>query len=77
VRASTAWLAREMARYNEVQARVAQRHGARYFDLRIPQTLDMFFDDAHYTDRGSAAVADAVYPSVLALAQAAAARAGY
>ncbi len=63
---SGAWLAAEMARYNEAQRRHAQALGADYLDLdrRIPKDLDHYFDDCHFTDRGSALVAEQVLPLV-------------
>ena len=66
VRPPGAWLAREMARYNERQAASARRLGMAYVDLdrMIPKDLDHFFDDCHYTDRGSARVAQAIAPVI-------------
>lgn len=65
VRTSGSWLNREMQRYNTVQAEAAARHGAAYLDLdaRLPKTLDTYFDDCHFTDKGSAAVAELVAPA--------------
>lgn len=59
VRASGSWLAAEMARYNDVQRRLAERRGFVYLDLdeRIPKDLDHYIDDCHYTDLGSHEVA--------------------
>ena len=62
VRARGDWLARELARYNRLQAQLAERHGAWFLDASLPRTLDTFFDDCHFTDRGSAAMAAAIYP---------------
>ena len=55
-----------MARYNEAQRNTAEVRGVPYVDLdaRIPKTLDYYFDDCHYTDRGSRAVALAVLPAL-------------
>jgi hypothetical protein len=66
VRASPAWLAREMARYNAAQAAAAQRSGAVYvpLDAMLPKTLDVFFDDCHFTDRGNVLLAEAIFPTV-------------
>ena len=66
VRPSGRWLAKEMARYNEAQRNTAEVRGVPYVDLdaRIPKTLDYYFDDCHYTDRGSRAVALAVLPAL-------------
>ncbi len=71
VRPDPAWLRREMARYNEVQRRLAGRLGASYLDLdaRIAKSLDNYFDDVHYTDRGNRAVAEAVFPMLSDLVQ--------
>ena len=64
VRPDPAWLRREMARYNDVQRRLAKRLGAVYLDLdtRVAKSLDNYFDDVHYTDRGNRVVAEAVFP---------------
>lgn len=68
VRSGGAWLAAEMERYNRVQRDHAARHGAAYLDLdaRIPKDLDHYFDDCHFTDRGSRLVAEQVLPLVRA-----------
>jgi lysophospholipase L1-like esterase len=77
VRPGTAWLAREMARYNAVQRERAMAAGAAYvpLDEMLPKTLDVFFDDCHFTDAGNELVARAILPTVVervrALAQAA------
>ncbi len=76
VRPSGAWLERELDRYNDVQRRLAAAHGAKFFDARLPRTLDTFFDDCHFTDRGSAALADALYPFLSRLIVERAARPG-
>jgi len=62
VRASGTWLHAEMKRYNEVQRRLAEERGFAYLglDQRIPKDLDHYFDDCHYTDRGSHRVAQEV-----------------
>jgi lysophospholipase L1-like esterase len=62
VRADGAWLAAEIARYNEVQRRLAAERGFAYLDLdaSVPKDLDHYFDDCHYTDRGSRLVAEEV-----------------
>lgn len=66
VRPSGAWLAAEMARYNEAQRRHAEALGAAYLDLdrRVPKDLDHYFDDCHFTDRASRLVAEQVLPLV-------------
>ena len=64
VRTSGSWLLREMQRYNAAQTEIAKRHGATYLDLdaRLPKTLETYFDDCHFTDKGSAAVAELIAP---------------
>ncbi|MBI4406113.1 MAG: SGNH/GDSL hydrolase family protein [Deltaproteobacteria bacterium] len=76
VRPSPEWLAREMSRYNLQQAQLAQRWEATYIplDSLIPETLDYFFDDCHFTDKGSYQVADAIFPYVFPLVKKAADR---
>lgn len=66
VRASTAWLSGELARYNETQKQIAEHFGARFIDLaeQVPRNLDMFFDDCHFTDAGSRYAAEAIAPVV-------------
>ena len=66
VRVSPAWLEREMARYNDVQRAKAQAQGASYIplDRLIPKGLPYLYDDCHFTDLGSAAVAEAIFPVV-------------
>lgn len=67
VRTSSAWLSREMARYNEVQARVAAEYGMMYVDLDslVPKDLDIYFDDCHFTDKGSRTIASQLLPFVV------------
>ena len=70
VRPSGTWLQKEMRRYNDVQRQIAltyKNQNIWYKDLEavIPKTLDYFFDDCHYTDLGSAKVAEEVLPIVL------------
>ena len=65
VHPSGAWLEQEMRRYNDIQRRAAEAVGASYLplDRLIPKTLDYFVDDCHVTDRGSLAMAEAVFPT--------------
>jgi lysophospholipase L1-like esterase len=72
VRASPGWLQREMRELNEAQRQMARKSGARFLDLEplVPKDLDHFFDDCHFTDRGSAVVAEAVLPVALDLVRA-------
>jgi lysophospholipase L1-like esterase len=58
------WLLREMTRYNSLQATEAQSFGFKYVDLdaALPKTVAYYFDDCHFTDKGSERVADAVFP---------------
>ena len=55
-----------MARFNAAQREIALRHGARFVDLDalVPKDLDHFFDDCHFTDRGSRRVADEIFPTL-------------
>jgi lysophospholipase L1-like esterase len=66
IRPSLEWLAREMERYNAESERMARDRHAAYLDLdrRIPKTLEYFFDDCHFTDRGSDRVAREILPVV-------------
>ena len=68
VRASGAWLEREMSRYNHVQAELARAAGVPFVDLdhMIPKDLEHYFDDCHLTDRGSRLVAERLEPVVAA-----------
>ena len=69
VRASPGWLAAEMKRYNELQARLAQKHGAVYIELdeHIEKSTQNYFDDCHYTDLGSSRLAAVVLPQLAAV----------
>ncbi len=73
VRPSGAWLSSEMARYNAVLESVARNRSAAYVDLpgMIPRTLEYFFDDCHFTDRGSAKVAELLASRIAVLLAAA------
>lgn len=66
VRASPAWLASEMDRYNRFQEECARELGFTYLNLDgiIPKTLEYFFDDCHFTDKGSIAAARIIGPLV-------------
>jgi lysophospholipase L1-like esterase len=66
VRASTAWLSRELDRYNQLQKTAAEKNQAVFFDLagHMPRTADMFFDDCHFTDKGSRFAAEQLLPVV-------------
>lgn len=66
IRAAPAWLAKEMTRFNAIQQSVAQNAKAIYIplDARIDKTLDNFFDDCHFTDRGNKRVATAILEDV-------------
>lgn len=72
VRADPEWLVREMRRFNNSQKEIAEKHQAVYvpLDQMIPQTLEYFFDDAHFTDKGSRAVASALYPWIVSQVEA-------
>ena len=64
IRPSLQWLIAEVDKFNVAQAGTAQKYGAAFIDLnqKIPKNLKVFFDDCHYTDYGSEAVADAIIP---------------
>ena len=66
VRPPGRWLLAEMQRYNRRQQDLAQRHGATFVELDpgIPKSLDYYFDDCHFTDKGSHAVAGLVLPAL-------------
>ena len=68
IRPSGKWLAEEMTRYNDVQKDLAKQNKAEYEDLdkKIPRSLEFFFDDCHFTDRGSEKVASELFPIVRA-----------
>jgi lysophospholipase L1-like esterase len=59
---STAVLAETMARYNDVVLEVCRDRGVECVDIAssLPKTAEVFYDDAHYTERGSAMVAERV-----------------
>ncbi|MGJ0535218.1 SGNH/GDSL hydrolase family protein [Methylocystis sp.] len=66
VRTSAAWHQMEIQKFNEAQKQEASAFGFEFIDLDriLPKTLSTYFDDCHYTDQGSAAVAQAVAPSL-------------
>lgn len=66
VRPSSVWLSAEMRRYNDAQRDIAMKHGVSFVDLdaAIPKSLDYYFDDCHFTDKGSHAVAEAILPAL-------------
>ncbi len=65
-RSSGAWLLEEMTRFNRVQAEAAAAHGATYIDLdgKISKGLENYIDHCHFTDVGSARVAQAIFPAL-------------
>lgn len=67
VRPSMSWLVAEMDKYNAIQKAEAEALGFDYVDLAaaVPRTLDYFFDDCHFTDKGSEKVAAVVLPTLL------------
>lgn len=71
VRPTLSWLEDEMARYNHEQARLAKLHGAKFIDLEasVPNTLEYFSDDCHFTDRGNVAVAELIEPTIAELVE--------
>ncbi|OLD26174.1 MAG: hypothetical protein AUJ04_06465 [Acidobacteria bacterium 13_1_40CM_3_55_6] len=66
-RASGDWLYREMQRFNNAQNKAAAEAGSCFLKLDqvIPKSLEMFYDDCHFTDAGSIKVAEAVLPAVV------------
>jgi len=66
VRPSSAWLEKEMSRYNDAQREIAVSFKVPFVDLdkKIPKNLQYFFDDCHFTDLGSVKVAQEIYPAV-------------
>jgi hypothetical protein len=67
VRTSGKWMKEEMARYNAVQELLAEQAQFVYIDMdaRIPKTVEYYFDDCHFTDIGSNAVATNILPSLI------------
>lgn len=65
---SSAVLASVMADYNETLLDVCAAHKLDCIDLasQIPKSLDNFYDDVHFTERGSALVAEAIARHLLA-----------
>ena len=66
VRMSPEWLYEEMNKYNQVQKELAEESGCAYIplDAFVPRDLDHFFDDCHFTDKGSFTVGSAIVPYV-------------
>ena len=71
VRMSGNWLENEMKKYNLIQKELAEKNNQYYIplDLFIPKELDYFFDDCHFTDKGSYAMASAIYPTLLSIVE--------
>jgi lysophospholipase L1-like esterase len=69
VRPSTAWLFKEMSRYNGIQQAEAEKFGFTYLDLDalVPKSAVYYFDDCHFTDSGSRRVAEVILPTVAEL----------
>ena len=65
---SASALAEGMALYNEALLRLCADDRARCLDVAaaIPRTTDFFFDDAHFTEKGSAAMATLIADHLLA-----------
>lgn len=59
---TTAALEKSMASYNNRLTATCAKLGVECIDLaaRMPRTLDVFYDDMHFTERGAQTVADAV-----------------
>ena len=66
VRPPGQWFLAEMQRYNRLQPHLALRHDMTFVDLDagIAKTLENYFDDCHFTDKGSRAVAEIVVPAL-------------
>jgi lysophospholipase L1-like esterase len=64
VRPSGAWLQREMGKYNDAQLQEAEIRDFDFVQPLIPKTLEFFYDDCHYTDKGSQLLANAVAPTL-------------
>lgn len=68
-RLATEWLEIEMQRYNAITRKISEvkdQKTVSFFDLAasIPKTRAYFFDDCHFTDRGSELVAEMLVKSV-------------
>jgi lysophospholipase L1-like esterase len=76
IRPSIGWLVKEVDRFNGAQEEIAKKYNAQFVDLNkiMPKNLKVFFDDCHYTDYGSEALADAVMPQLAQLVDAALAK---
>jgi len=61
-------LAEGMARYNRALLRVCAQHDALCIDAasELPRTTEVFFDDAHFTEAGSARLAELIAQRLLA-----------
>lgn len=66
VRPGSRWLEKEINRYNNVQKQIAETYKTGYVDMnrKIPKTLEYFFDDCHFTDKGSRKMAEELFPVV-------------
>ncbi len=69
VRPSGKWLHEEMEKYNDVQQNIALQYDDenviyQALDQYIPKSLDYYFDDCHFTDIGSARVAEIILPTI-------------
>ncbi|HSC75582.1 MAG TPA: hypothetical protein VLB90_05015 [Pseudomonadales bacterium] len=55
-----------MEHYNAIQENAAREHHQSYVNLnnRIPKSREYFLDDCHFTDIGSAVVAETIYPAI-------------
>lgn len=66
VRPSGSWLLSEMRKYNDVQREEAEHAGFAFVDLdgELQKSLTYYFDDCHFTDKGSVRVAEIVLPAL-------------
>jgi hypothetical protein len=62
VNLSNGFLFREMRRFNKATRQISQKHGVELIELdkTIPKDLDHFYDDAHFTPKGSALAAEVI-----------------
>lgn len=64
---SNGFLLREMNRFNNAVRELARKHNVELIDLEreIPKDLDHFYDDVHFTPKGSRKAAEVIASSLL------------
>ena len=69
LRPSGKWLMEEMRKYNHLQRRITEKMNGSFVPLQtqVPKTLDYFYDDCHFTDKGSRLAARQIEPAVLSV----------